>query len=106
MGYLALQLFVHGVAAFQFNAAAPNWACKRTSSSISMSEEAFAGQTKSSSVAAAAVAELDEEVPWFEFGESLSIEDIPEEELEAIFYQYDRVSGAFLWSVHPGDDCL
>lgn len=50
----------------------------------------FAGQTRSSTVAAAAVAELDEVIPLFDWGNTGPT--IPDAELRAIFFQYDRDS--------------
>jgi Ca2+-binding EF-hand superfamily protein len=51
----------------------------------------FAGQPKSSA-AAAAVAELDRSIPFFDFGQKLS-SPVSADDIEAIFYQYDRDSG-------------
>ena len=59
------------------------------------SSKPFAGQTKSSSIAAAAVAELDEGLPWFGLGEGTPASQgaLSSSELEALFYQYDLDSG-------------
>ena len=55
----------------------------------------FAGQTESSSIAAAAVAELNEGLPWFGLGDSTAASQgtLTASELEAIYYQYDGDSG-------------
>ena len=47
----------------------------------------YAGQSKASTAAAAAVAELDREIPLF--GWDALYDDLPESELEAIFFQFD-----------------
>merc|ERR1719424_318001 len=60
----------------------------------------IAGQTKSSTVAAAAVAALDVDMPWFGFGDTLGLGDarsyedaFSDDEIEAMFNLYDRDSG-------------
>ncbi|EOD14811.1 hypothetical protein EMIHUDRAFT_197387 [Emiliania huxleyi CCMP1516] len=52
--------------------------------------ERFAGQTKSAAAAAVAVQQLDGEIPLFDWGAGQ--DQLPAEELEALFYQYDRDS--------------
>jgi len=48
--------------------------------------ERFAGQTKSAAAAAVAVQQLDGEIPLFDWGAGQ--DQLPAEELEALFYQY------------------
>ena len=89
-----LALALSGAVAFSLSKAPAVRPCQCTGRQICMSEGegGSAGITKSSTAAAAAVAELDDDLPLLGWGSRFMSREARENQLEAMFYQYDQDS--------------